>query len=113
MSNDKKFINLCPHPVRLTNGQVFSPSRQFETARVKTHYSDTEDELLVQADFEVKALPPQQHNTYYIVSSMCFNNSNRQDLVIPAVNDPDVHRLESGQVWAVKRFICKSGMLQE
>jgi|GEM_PF-5626123 len=56
---------------------------------------------------EVVGLPEPEPNTWYIVSLVVFQNSDRTDLICPDSGPDSEIRDENGQIVAVKRFMIK------
>lgn len=101
----KKFINCTPHVIRLNDGREFEPSGN--VARVSTHSTDFNEDGICKTIYgDVEGLPFPQENTFYIVSLLVFNASNRADIVAPATSHPDVVRVD-GQVYSVPGFVGK------
>ena len=98
-----KFVNLTPHEINL-NGEVIPPSGQVARVSVKTIQIDNLSFPAVKNEYgEVEGLPEPAENTYYIVSSFVFSQTNREDVIAP--NTSNAVRDEKGRIVGVKEFI--------
>ena len=100
-----QIINCTPHEVKLNNGETFPISGNI--ARVSSTFEEVKKGYYKVSYGQVTGLPDEQEDTFYIVSSMVANATNRRDVIVPATGHPECIRNEKGQIVSVPGFIVK------
>jgi len=109
-----KFINLTPHPIVLDNGKTtktVDPSGTVLRVPTKSTQKGLLDGFYLNAnqyDWDNVAMPKQQDDTYYIVSSIVLSAiktkyPNRQDFIVP--DTMNARRDDNGRIVSVPGFI--------
>ena len=99
----KKFINLTPHTINLTNGAAYAASGQ--VARVANNHTPFDADGVATIEWgEVTGLPEPQDGVIYIVSALVAQAAKRDDVVSPASGHPNVIR-NNGQIVSVPGFV--------
>lgn len=97
------YVNLTPHTINFNDGRIFQASGQ--VARVKTSFSEINDDIAETIFGEVENLPPQQEGTVFIVSALVMERCQyRSDVVAPATGHPQSIRNEKGHIVSVPCF---------
>lgn len=112
-----KIINLTPHDVVYSNGNVISFPKTGNVARINIgekpnspiSFNGVELETFTPIKGEVVGLPAPQEDTFYIVSMVVFDNTPRRDAIAPDTGKTAI-RNEKGQIMAVTRFKRKSAL---
>lgn len=110
------FVNMTPHAITLRNSDgkdTQIPSSG--VARVATVVATKEKEIIngipvfpAPTYGAVEGLPDPVHGTYYIVSAMVFEKTDRPDVLAPGTGPNDgAIRNDKGHIVAVTRLIGK------
>jgi len=105
-----KIINCTPHPikVRLPDGweSTYSPSGILPRVATEEHEAEAIEKIacVTQSLGKVSGLPEMAADTFFIVSMMVFQASDRRDLIAPDTGKGAI-RDEQGRILAVTRFI--------
>lgn len=95
-----KIINLTPHDVVLNDGTTFKATG--EVARVAATFSEVDANGFCKQSYgEVVNLPNPVKDTYFLVSALVFNATDREDVVAPATGHPLCKRNDKGQIISV------------
>lgn len=101
------FINLCPHMIVLTSGEIIDPCGI--VARVNASYTSFDENGVCDVKFsDIQNLPDPVPGTLYIVSGLVLNAAKevgRYDCVAPATGHSKVIRDEKGQIECVPGFV--------
>jgi hypothetical protein len=106
----KKLINLTPHKINLidTDGSVTALETSGTVARISSKSQIIGNLLgfpLNKTSFgEIKDLPEQEKDTFFIVSSLVRSNSDRSDLISPDTSPNSVVRSDDGKIIGVRGF---------
>ena len=99
-----KFINCTPHPIVLNDGKVFAVTDN--VARVSSSFTTFDADGICKVIYEATTgVPVPAKDTKYIVSSLVFGASDRDDLVVPATGHKDCVRDDKGFIISVPGFI--------
>jgi hypothetical protein len=98
-----QFINLTPHSIVLNDGTSFAPSGTI--ARVSSQLTKVSDLFFSRTYGDITGLPDAQDDTFYIVSGLVKNATDRKDVVAPATDHSDVVRNDKGHILSVPGFI--------
>ena len=98
------FINLTPHNITLNDGTIYPASGI--VARVSSVYVDKGNGFYTVDFGDIVNLPEPVNHTFYIVSGLVANATNRPDVIAPATGHADAIRI-NGQIVSVPGFIIK------
>ena len=101
-----KYVNLCPHDIKLNDGTVIEKSGQI--ARVGVTFSGFDKYKVCEQIYgSIQGLPSPEKNTLYIVSALVLaaTPKDRKDVVAPATGHPDAKRNGNGQIDSVPGFV--------
>jgi hypothetical protein len=88
------------HDVVLNDGTVYPATG--EVARVSATFSEVDSNGFCKQSYgEIVNLPEPVEDTYYLVSALVFNATDREDVVAPATGHPLCKRNDKGQIISV------------
>jgi hypothetical protein len=76
-------------------------------ARVSAGFSEVDGDFCCQTFGEVSGLPDSQPGTFFIVSGLVFDRTDRVDVVAPATGHPLCVRNDKGHIVSVPCFLRK------
>jgi len=113
-----EIINCTPHPIKVRNSDgseiTFEPSGILPRVSTEEHEAEPIEGIacVTQSQGKVSGLPEMAEDTFFIVSAMVFNASQRRDLIAPDTGKGAI-RDEQGRILAVTRFIRREGKNNE